>query len=147
MDFTVLRPRTPPKKVLGDEFRLKRHRAPRMPTDGCHLAVCSLCVRIFFIEVIFLAARQSIKIARAFLYRVGPRILSSTFCRTRPNPMDHQLDHYSDNSGPSMSCLRSSSTKNKIRQCPDLGNNTQCPTCFRVALQLVVRTGTVNVRR
>ena len=112
MDFAVLRPRTPPKKELGDEFRLKRHRAPRMPTDGCHLAVCSLFVRIFCIEV-FLTTRF-LKITRAFLYRVGPRILSSTFWRTRSSPMDHQLDHCWDNSSPSMSCLRSSSTKIKI---------------------------------
>src|SRR5712692_8258459 len=79
MDCACLRPSPPPKILTDDKLRPDKH-TPGIPVHGCRLAVCSWYVQLVVIESF--SSRCAIHlIAQPSLYKTGPPILSSTFCK------------------------------------------------------------------
>jgi hypothetical protein len=70
-------PSLPLKILAADKLPLTPKHTPRMAAVARRLVVCSLCVQL--INIGFL---RRATVARAFLYKVGPLILSSTFWKT-----------------------------------------------------------------
>jgi len=71
-------PSLPPKILVADELRPNEQTTVYMAAHGCHFVECCLFVLLVIIESFFLAVSDAI-VARTFLYKPRPPILSSTF--------------------------------------------------------------------
>jgi hypothetical protein len=69
-------PSLPSKRLTGEPAK----HTPGMAAVGCRLAVCSLFVQLVIIGM-FPSLCAMFVIAQPSLYKIGPSILSRTFCR------------------------------------------------------------------
>ena len=68
-------PGAPPTILMGDILRPKRHATPRIPMDGCRLALCSWLIQFVIIE--WFSSQCASNFSRGFLYKLDAQNLSS----------------------------------------------------------------------
>jgi hypothetical protein len=90
LSIDVSCPSLSPKTLIADKLRPRPNAQTtgHMPARGCHFVECSLYVQLVIIER-FSSSCAIHSYAQPVLYKAGPLILSSTFCKAKCGDLAH----------------------------------------------------------